>query len=117
MATRVFVYGTLRRGQYNHPLLAGASYVGDLITEPRFTMIDMGGYPGVLDRGTTAIVGEVYDVDVVTLARLDLLEEVPTLYRRRWLQLTEQATAMMYLLPERFSYGAPIMSSGDWCTR
>lgn len=117
MATRVFVYGTLRRGQYNHPLLSESTFVAQTCTDPCFTMVDLGGYPGLLTQGSTAVVGELYDVELVTLARLDLLEEVPELYRRKWLRLNTEHAAMVYVIPPRLVRGAPMLHEGDWCNR
>lgn len=78
---RVFVYGTLRAGEGNHHLLRGALYLGTHRTPARYTMLDLGGYPGVT-AGRTRITGEVYAVDPATLAALDRLEEYPHLYTR-----------------------------------
>lgn len=117
MATRVFVYGTLRRGEYNHHYLSSATYVGQTRTEPSFTLVDLGGYPGLLLEGSTPVVGELYDVDVTTLARLDLLEEAPEVYRRQWLHLNAEVSAMVYVIPKRFTHQAPVLVSGDWCDK
>lgn len=78
MSLRIFVYGTLKRGQGNHPLLAGQGFVGSGLTEPRYRLHDLGGFPGMVpdsDRGRS-IVGEVWDVDEPCLRRLDELEDV-----------------------------------------
>ena len=115
--TRVFVYGTLLRGQHNHRYLGLGRFVCELRTDPYFTMIDLGGYPGLVIGGHTAITGELFDVDLITLARLDLFEEVPELYRRRQLQLTSTVTAMVYLYPNERARGNPIIESGDWRQR
>ncbi|CAG0912004.1 unnamed protein product, partial [Cyprideis torosa] len=56
---RVFVYGTLRSGQANHYLLSTSVFLGEYRTLARYSMRDLGAYPGVV-AGRTAIVGEVY---------------------------------------------------------
>lgn len=81
--TRVFVYGTLRRGEPNHHLLDARMLLRAGRTEPRFTLVSLGAFPAMIDGGETAVVGEVYDVDAVTLAALDRLEGHPRFYRRR----------------------------------
>lgn len=86
----VFVYGTLKRGQRNHYLLAGAEYLGPASTEPKYRLIDCGPYPALLDDvkrcgpevEPLAVAGEVYRIDAATLAALDRLEDEGRLYRR-----------------------------------
>lgn len=70
----VAVYGSLREGLHNYPCLNGSELMGQYETEPIYTMISLGGYPGVLKEGSTSIVMEVYKVDAKTLVRLDNLE-------------------------------------------
>mmetsp|Transcript_8771 Transcript_8771/g.30608 ORF Transcript_8771/g.30608 Transcript_8771/m.30608 type:complete len:156 (+) Transcript_8771:221-688(+) len=89
---RVFVYGTLKRGHYNHPTLAtfGARMVGPgrsvearpMVVHPQW------GFPFVLDsprfRGEgLRLAGEVWEVDDRGMEALDELEGVAVgLYRR-----------------------------------
>jgi gamma-glutamylaminecyclotransferase len=82
MHHRVFVYGTLLRGQVNHHRLGGAVCLGPHRTAPAFTLYNLGTYPGLVRGGVTAVIGEVYRVDGATLRRLDALEEYPRLYGR-----------------------------------
>lgn len=96
MHHRIFVYGTLLRGQVNHRLLAGATYLGPHRTAPRFALYNLGAYPGLARGGGTAVTGEVYRVDGRTLRRIDRLEECPRLYRRRLLP-TPYGRAWVYL--------------------
>lgn len=112
----VFVYGTLRRGESNHHFMDGAEFVAEATTEPEFTMVTFGGYPAILEGGATAIAGEVYRITLPILARLDLLEEVPELYRRVTRELLGHST-MLYVLPEAHARDVPILAHGDWCRR
>ena len=89
----VFVYGTLRRQGVNYRLLRRARYLGRHRTAPAYTMIDLGGYPGVVRGGRTAIEGELYGVDKPTLAMLDQLEDYPRLYDRDRI-VTTQGTGL-----------------------
>lgn len=113
---RMFLYGTLRVGQQYHRLLDDRSPLATLRTEPAYTLLDLGGYPGMLAGGQTAVVGELYDVDLHTLGRLDILEEVPNLYRRVP-AVVEGHGVQLYLLRPEFARGAPIIRSGDWLER
>jgi gamma-glutamylaminecyclotransferase len=109
----LFVYGTLRRGQSNHSQLGGARFVAEARTEPRFELVDLGGYPGLLEGGTTAVQGELYELDAALLARLDEFEDVPGLYERKQISLAD-ASAHVYVMPRNRASLAPRIELGDW---
>ncbi|HEX4351864.1 MAG TPA: gamma-glutamylcyclotransferase family protein, partial [Polyangiales bacterium] len=75
----LFVYGTLRRDAANHHEMGDARFIGRARTAPRYELVDMGGYPAMLEGGRTSIVGELYEVDDALLRQLDAFEEVPEL--------------------------------------
>jgi gamma-glutamylaminecyclotransferase len=116
----VFVYGSLLSGLGNHRLLASARFFGRGITQPVFTMGDLGSYPGVAAGGRTAIVGEVYEVDDETLAGLDMLEGHPRFYERIQVGVTIEGRARrawIYLLPRAHVVRLPRVYDGDWRRR
>jgi gamma-glutamylcyclotransferase (GGCT)/AIG2-like uncharacterized protein YtfP len=115
MNNRVFVYGTLRQGEFNTGLLADAVFLGPCQTPPCFTLYSLGAYPGVVARGRTAIVGEVYSVNRVQFAQLDRLEDYPRLYGRRLIP-SPWGAAWIYLYRGRLD-GARVIPSGDWRVR
>lgn len=86
----IFTYGTLKKGFRNHILLAASKYVQDAVTRPLYRLYDCGMYP-CLVKDTTgngrSIHGEIYEIDDVTLQRLDQLEGVPWLYQRDKIEL------------------------------
>lgn len=68
---RLFVYGSLKRGQRNDHFMHGAEYLGLHSTEEIYSMYEFEGYPAVCLRGVHSISGEVYPrkrVAVVVLA-------------------------------------------------
>lgn len=87
----LFIYGTLKRGERNHRLLASESFVCEAITEPRYRLYDCGTHPALVEDETNgrAIRGEVYLVGPATLRRLDILEDAPNLYERRPVRLQD----------------------------
>lgn len=88
--TRVFVYGTLKRGGNNHSYLAGQRFLGAARTSPGFTLYSLGDYPGMVRApgDTAGVTGELWAVDVGCLLRLDKLEGVAEgLYERVAIQL------------------------------
>nr|XP_033323382.1 putative gamma-glutamylcyclotransferase CG2811 isoform X1 [Megalopta genalis] len=99
---RVFVYGTLKRGEPNHSLISDAAngyskFLGlgrtsvpyPLIIATRYNIPFLLKKPGVGHH----VIGEVYDVDTKMLSKLDELEEHPGFY--------ERAMADVILAPER----------------
>lgn len=112
MRHRLFVYGTLLRGEVNHCLLGDASCLGPHRTEPRFTLLLLGAYPGLISGGRTAVHGEVYALDDAGLLRLDRLEDYPRLYDRGQIP-TPYGRAWVYLYRGRIR-DRSVISSGDW---
>jgi gamma-glutamylaminecyclotransferase len=115
-ATRIFVYGTLRKGGSNHGLLAGATFAGLAETREPFAMFDLGGFPCIVPGGEERVAGEVFLVDGATLARLDALEDVPRWYRRAVVLLADGSQAEAYLYAQDVG-GAPRVPGGDWMRR
>jgi len=112
--TRVFVYGTLRTGEPNHYLLDDRALVGQVCTEPAFELVSLGAFPAMVAGGATAVVGEVYEVDPVTLAALDRLEGHPRFYQRRPIRLADGDEVLAYLLSPEQARGQTRIPSGDW---
>lgn len=118
---RVFVYGTLKRGQPNHYLLdhGGAEFLGEAVVGDGLVMLDLGFYPGVIDSpngGGGSVTGEVYAVDVDTLHSLDILEGHPSFYERVKVT-TPFKSAWIYKLPASYMDEADVIESGVWVGR
>jgi gamma-glutamylaminecyclotransferase len=111
---KLFFYGTLLSGERHHEQLRGAPLVAAPRTEPRYTLVDLGRYPALLEGGTTSVAGEVYEVDEELLRALDRFEGVPTLYRRAALHLIGGDVAEGYLLAAPRPARADVIASGDW---
>jgi gamma-glutamylcyclotransferase (GGCT)/AIG2-like uncharacterized protein YtfP len=93
----VFVYGSLKRGFNNNWYLENSKFICNDMTEPKWDMINLGAFPGVID-GSYNIYGEVYEIDDDTLKMLDQLEGHPTLYIRRTVKLTKiKSPVWMYI--------------------
>ncbi len=112
---RIFVYGTLMRGYGNNRLIQNGTFVKEGRTLPNFTMVSLGGFPGLLEQGQDAVVGEVWDVDDSTLKMCDRLEGHPTWYRRTPIELEdgEKVEVYIYLKASAKEAGGRV-SSGDW---
>ena len=115
--TRVFVYGTLRAGEPNHRLLHGYEQVATLRTAPTFELVNLGAFPAVTRGGSTAVVGEVYEVWSDTLADLDHLEGHPDFYRRETIELEDGSEVSAYLMRPADARGYRSIPTGDWLQR
>lgn len=113
-STLVFVYGSLKSGYYNHQLLETSEYVGYHTTEPKYTMLNLGCFPAVIEGGNTAISGELYEVSNKVLVDLDILEGVPSLYHRGTIN-TKYGEAIIYILTNNhFIDNKSIVKTGVW---
>jgi gamma-glutamylcyclotransferase (GGCT)/AIG2-like uncharacterized protein YtfP len=110
---RVAVYGSLKKGFYNHSLLHTTDeesvYVGLWVTPPEYTMLDLGHYPGILEGGGAPIHTEVYEVSDQTLAMLDELEGVPSHYRRESVETGHFGSVYLYIYNL-----VTVVTGGNW---
>lgn len=83
MLTKVFVYGTLRKGlAWNH-LLRDSEFIGKAITKDRYGLY-ADSIPYLIENEKVSnITGEVYKIDQKTLNILDKLEGHPNWYTRK----------------------------------
>jgi gamma-glutamylaminecyclotransferase len=93
MMHRVFVYGTLKSGLWNHYLLKGCESFGGTATVLTYKMIEYkmieSGFPVTMpDPEGKPLAGEIYAVDDETLARLDQLEREGSSYDRMLIDVT-----------------------------
>ncbi len=132
MSNYILVYGTLKRGEINHHLIAGVTtYVGVGVV-PGCLLVDMHGCPAMLPsrssdyetdrRYHNTACGEVYDVSDSDLPdlleQLDRLENNGRLYLRvkvRILLATRDIEGIAYIfMPE---IGGKIVENGWWTRR
>jgi gamma-glutamylaminecyclotransferase len=92
MTHRVFVYGTLKRGYPNNPLLEGSEFLGEAVTVLTYNAITVpadNSFPLIMpDPRGKPVAGEIYTVDDATLARLDRLEREGRSYDRVMIDAT-----------------------------
>ena len=109
----VAVYGTLKKGHGNHGVMerAKGNFLGECWSKPKFTMISLGGFPGVLLEGNTPIKLEIYEVE--DMDPLDWLEGYPEFYNRKKIT-TPMGDAWMYYLPDKYADPSRIVATGEW---
>jgi len=114
---KLFVYGSLLSGERHSDRLGGSRRLGGAWTEARYTLVDLGRYPALLEGGTTSVSGEVYEVDADVLAELDEFEGHPDEYRRIPVGLVGGHSADAYVLPRERAPQATVIVSGNWKER
>lgn len=74
-AERLFVYGSLKRGERHHGELAGARFLGPAETLPGYTLVSLGQYSAlVAEPGAGSVAGELYELPEARFLALDELE-------------------------------------------
>jgi gamma-glutamylaminecyclotransferase len=110
--TILFVYGTLKRGGRNYFRLADQEFVGEVLTAPRYRVIDLGPHPGLVRDAANglAIHGELFAVDARCLAELDAFEGVPGPFVREQIAVEGYEVVWAYYMNTPIPEGA---KSGD----
>ena len=118
--SKVFVYGTLLSGFGNNILLSQAEFLHEAETFPEFTMVPLGGFPGVIMGGDTTIKGELYLIDKDCEASLDMLEGVDHdnpyygLYRKELINLPDgEKDVLIYIFNDE-PRNLTIVEHGNW---
>ena len=83
---KVFVYGTLMKGETNHDFLQNATFLDKTVIEG-YDMYNVGWYPAIID-GEGLAIGEVYSVPVEDMPSIDSLEGEGSLYEKRCVRIT-----------------------------
>ena len=95
--TRVFVYGSLKRGGQLHKYLKGYKRVEANAQANGYALLDLGSFPGMVfcDSKEHSVLGEIYSVPTSVLSTLDYVENTRSgLYTRMW---DEQLDAWVYI--------------------
>jgi gamma-glutamylcyclotransferase (GGCT)/AIG2-like uncharacterized protein YtfP len=112
---KIFVYGTLLKGEHNHYLLENAEFLFYGKTKKEYTLYGLGSFPGMVEGGRYSISGEVYAVKPSELQHLDALEEHPDWYVRKEIVLENGEKVETYILPLKIAVeSGGIKINGDW---
>jgi gamma-glutamylaminecyclotransferase len=115
-AFQLFVYGTLKRGGCRHGLLAGQRFLGEARTAPRYALLDLGDFPGLVrdEAGGHAVHGELYEVEASPLALLDREEGAPELFRRELVEVDGRSGPIQAYFYQHPGSGWPRCPAGRW---
>jgi gamma-glutamylcyclotransferase (GGCT)/AIG2-like uncharacterized protein YtfP len=117
MELRLFVYGSLLRGEPAHHLLDRARYLADASTAPGFALVDFVDWPGMLREGGAAVRGELFAVPAALVPALDRYEDHPAVFVREQIELADGTRAEAYLVRAERARDRPRIASGDWRRR
>ena len=112
---KLFVYGTLMKGESNHLWLDNALFLGDDERE-NAQLFDLGAYPMMLS-GKGIVRGELYHVPLKTVLLLDELEGHPNYFHRDWLMLKSGTEALVYQGKKEIALEYTLIPSGQWRER
>jgi gamma-glutamylaminecyclotransferase len=112
MLTLVFVYGTLKQGFRNAHVNTGRRVPGAFVSVERLPLYVIGPaqLPWLVDRPGQGehVIGELYEVDEVALARMDALERItePDWYSRGRIAVRALGDAQAAVLTAQVYYGS-----------
>lgn len=114
---RLFVYGTLLSGEPGHSVLAAARFLGEARTAPRYTLVELGVHAGLLEGGTTEVVGEVYELDRHQMLASDKHCDHPSRFHRALVALSDGTQAYAYFVHAEQARARRRLHGGDWRRR
>lgn len=114
----LWVYGTLKQGGRLHGAMRGASFLARRRSVPGYQLLHVGWYPGLVrvpcpQPGDT-VAGELYEVPVEMLERLDEVEGAPALFRREPVVLTDLAHHPQAYFYQGHAMGHAALPGGEW---
>ena len=112
MRTILFFYGSLKRGYSNHHRVAGQTFLGEAATAPKYRIIELGQYGGMIrdEADGLAVTGELWAVGAACLADLDAFETGEGLWARMAVEVVGHDDVQSYCWTGAVPEGA---KSGD----
>lgn len=113
----LFVYGTLRRGHRDNPLLSAATFSGAAETVEHYALCLMNAKPLVTKRPVSLITGEAYSVSDELLKTIDRVAGHPSTNKRELVSIRLEngqvvdAWLYFYIQPLR---NATVIESGTY---
>jgi gamma-glutamylcyclotransferase (GGCT)/AIG2-like uncharacterized protein YtfP len=105
------------KGELHHTTIEHARFLRAAETLPEYDLVQVDYYPAMLPGGSCRVLGELYEVDDLTLRHLDALEEVPHYYERRLIELADGSSAFAYVMPRDREKRAKPIRSGSFRLR
>lgn len=112
--SKIFVYGSLRRGGALNNVLQGSEFLFSCRTKPEYSLFSLGKFPALIHLGNTAVLGEVYEISDNVLQLLDSIEGHPYVYLRTPIYLENNLEIEGYLFSSWIPSYINLIKSGDW---
>ena len=103
---KIAVYGSLRKGMYNHSLIDhdGAKFATQMDLTLPYKMVPYSSFPALIpDKNQNVITMEIYEVDEPTYKRVEILEGYPRFYDKDTFDL-EGENVEFYYIPDKNNY-------------
>lgn len=113
---RVFLYGSLREGEYNFGRLGHQKPLYTTKTSQGYLLVSLGAYPAMVPIGDRSVVGEVHEIEDSQLPRFDAME-FGAGYTRELILLEDGKLVWGYVMPWTPWMEGRIVPSGDWKQR
>jgi gamma-glutamylcyclotransferase (GGCT)/AIG2-like uncharacterized protein YtfP len=112
---KLFVYGTLKRGQIRNRCLKDSKFLREVVTKPEYHLLNLGQFPGIVrvEKDGRSIVGELYEITVELRPYLDSIEGSPTLFNLEEINIEGETDVYAYFLKRRVS-NPNVIESNVW---
>lgn len=114
---KIFTYGTLKTGEALWPILQPR--IGRKAILKGYELHDA-GFPAMCKSGNpeSEVIGEVFDVDTLTLQRIDFAEGyrgpgMKNLYNRETVEIENEGNCFCYTA-EAWARGHKLIEGGEW---
>lgn len=119
LTKRIFVYGSLRSGEYNNYILEGSAKIADGSIDD-FELVSLGVFPAIIPSKGDKVLGEVWDANERAFHSIERMELGAGYVRKEVLVTTPEGIisgdVYVYGKPERLDH-CPRVKSGDWVNR
>lgn len=111
----LFTYGTLKRGEKNHPAIMSDMYLRETFTSRNYMLVDLGPYPGMIEnlKDGFSVRGELFKIPIYMLEDLDKIEGSPNLFKLEPITLADGSKAFAYLYKQNIDE-TKILYKGIW---
>ena len=116
-SVRLFVYGSLLRGEREHGLLDGAVFLGEVRTASAYLLVDLVQFPALVLGGSVSVAGELYVIDKKQRYAIDVRKQWPILFQRSTVLLADGSEAETYVMRDDQVRGRRRLKHGSWRER
>ncbi len=90
---RVFVYGTLMKGERASGMLGDSTFKGEFVLDD-YALYDLGPFPGIKEKPGEEVIGEVYEIQDTVIPNMDRYEGEGELYKRSVVSVRNESMSL-----------------------